>query len=353
MKKIIALFSLILIIATVGAALIAWHKINAVEEVYLQTHGSIEFELGKGRSLYFVVEQLREYAEIDRLGFKLWLRLHPEFEKIQSGVYEIPENSRLVDVLGLLVNGQVKQMSVTLIEGLTISQWLETLAQTEGLLHNIEDVGSLYEQLAIEEFEFCANDHASIEGCLLPDTYFYTHGTSSVDILKRALLAMQTFVNEQWPTRFVDIPLNNKYEALILASIIEKETAIESERTEIAGVFVNRLNSNMRLQTDPTVIYGIGESFDGNITRKHLRTLTPYNTYVIKGLPITPIAMPNRASIQAALAPALTDSLYFVATGNGGHQFSTNLDDHNKAVRQYLQQRTINNSVKTNEKVKQ
>lgn len=142
-------------------------------------------------------------------------------------------------------------------------------------------------------------------------------------------------MTSEWEQRAVDLPLQTPYEAIILASIIEKETAVPSERDMIAGVFINRLNRNMRLQTDPTVIYGIGPTFDGNITRKHLRTATPYNTYVIKGLPPTPIAMAGKAAIHAALHPLSTDALYFVAKGDGSHQFSTTLEEHNAAVRKY------------------
>ncbi|OFA33384.1 hypothetical protein BAE46_01380 [Glaciecola punicea] len=342
MKKIVSVFLLISLLAAIGAGMLVWQKLNSIEKLRLSIDSPTEFEVLKGKSLYKVVDKLGQFAEIDTFSFKIWLRLNPEFERIQSGVYELPPNVSLIEALDLMVKGKVKQLSITLVEGQTIAQWVTALSQAEGLSHNIPSKDVLYETLGAVNFEFCVNIYASVEGCLLPDTYFYTHGTNSTDILGRALSAMQVYLKGLWPSRLINIPLSTQYEALILASIIEKETAIESERTEIAGVFVNRLNKNMRLQTDPTVIYGIGDSYDGNITRKHLRTPTPYNTYVIRGLPITPIAMPNKASIEAALFPALTDSLYFVATGNGGHQFSTNLSDHNKAVRAYLVQRKIN-----------
>jgi UPF0755 protein len=342
MKKLVLSFLILLLILFIGAGAYIWKKVDSIDKLSLSVSETTQFEVAKGSSLYKVVENLRKYGDIDRLGFKLWLQLHPEFSKVQSGVYEIKPNSRFVDVMELLVNGKVKQFSVTLIEGLTIAQWQTALLNAEGLKHDSEKQADLYNYLGLADSEFCANEYLSVEGCLLPDTYFYTYGTPSHEILKRAMLAMQTYIRDVWLTRFTDLPIHSQYEALILASIIEKETAVESERTEVAGVFVNRLNKNMRLQTDPTVIYGVGESYDGDITRKHLRTPTPYNTYVIKGLPITPIAMPNRASISAALFPALTDSLYFVATGDGGHKFSTNLRDHNNAVREYLKQRKLN-----------
>jgi UPF0755 protein len=336
MKKIILILVIFLLLVVASTSLLIWQKLTGIEELRLDIQQVTEFEVVKGKSLYHVVDQLTQYAIINRFNFKVWLQFNPEFTSIQSGMYELPANANLVEVLSMFSKGQVKQFSVTLVEGQTIAQWITVLSQAKGVMHNAANRDGLYTKLRAADYEFCANTHSSIEGCLLPDTYFYPYGTSSIDILKRALRAMQTYMQAVWPLRFIDVPINSQYEALILASIIEKETAIESERTEIAGVFANRLNKNMRLQTDPTVIYGVGESYDGDITRKHLRTPTPYNTYVIKGLPITPIAMPNKASIQAALFPALTDSLYFVATGSGGHKFSTNLSDHNKALREYL-----------------
>lgn len=338
MKKILLWLILIAFFVITGLTLFAWQKIKAIETLALNLPATIEFEVPSGSNLYKTVNNLQDYVNIDQVGFKLWLKLHPEYKTIKSGLYEIPANSLFVDIVALFARGTVKQFSITLIEGLTIAQWLDALSQSSALIHDVDDAKSLYNGLKITQESFCANNYQSIEGCLLPDTYFYTKGTKSSEILKRSYIAMEIFLQDVWPSRFKDIPIKIPYEALILASIIEKETAIESERSEIAGVFVNRLNMNMRLQTDPTVIYGIGEEFDGNITKKHLRTPTAYNTYVIKGLPITPIAMPNKASIQAALFPALTDSLYFVATGNGGHQFSTTLADHNKALRDYLKQ---------------
>jgi UPF0755 protein len=335
-KKIILWLMLISLVLFTALALYAWQKVKSIETLNLNITETIEFEVPSGSNLYKTVDSLQDYVEVDPIGFKLWLKLHPQYNTIKSGFYEIPANSLFIDVVALFAKGKVKQFSITLIEGLTITQWLDALSQSPQLVHDIDSAESLYSDLMISNGSFCANTYNSIEGCLLPDTYFYTKGTKSLDIIKRSYRAMDVFLQDLWPSRYKDIPIISKYEALILASIIEKETAIESERGEIAGVFVNRLNMNMRLQTDPTVIYGIGEDFDGNITKKHLRTPTAYNTYVIKGLPITPIAMPNKASIQAALFPELTDSIYFVATGDGGHQFSTNLAHHNKALRAYL-----------------
>jgi UPF0755 protein len=320
----------------IGGALFVWQSIENVKGVTLDISQPLTVEIKRGSSLYAVKRQLSQHANIDSLGFKLWARFHPEYNIVQAGLYEIPVNTRFVDALKMMRFGEVKQFSITLIEGQTWSQWYQILQQHPDLNNDLGDLESVYAALIRSDDAFCANQYASLEGCLLPDTYNFTHQSSAFSLVKRAYGAMHNSVDEKWNNRFADIPLKSAYEMLILASIIEKETALESEREEIAGVFVNRLNQNMRLQTDPTVIYGIGESYDGDITRKHLRTPTPYNTYVIKGLPITPIAMPSLASIHAASRPALTDSLYFVASGEGGHQFSTNLADHNRAVRRYL-----------------
>ena len=178
--------------------------------------------------------------------------------------------------------------------------------------------------------------HTNLDGLLMPETYHFVAGESDLSILKRASRHLQQTVKQVWENRNTTIPLKNDYELLILASIIEKETAVAKERDKVASVFVNRLNKKMRLQTDPTVIYGIGESFNGDITKKDLRTPTPYNTYVISGLPPTPIAMVGKSAIEAAAHPADTPYFYFVADGFGGHQFSKTLAEHNKAVQVYL-----------------
>ncbi len=338
-KRILIFGFASLILVAIGLSWFVWQKVASINDAILSVPPNYEYTVNKGSNLYKIQKDLSQYTKLDPLGFKIWVRLHPEFTDIKAGLYDVPDNTRFVDFVASLAAGDEKQFSVTLIEGFTVKQWLDTLKASDGLLHDVNTLSDVYEALITSDDSHCVNDYQSVEGCLLPNTYFYTLNTPASTILKRAYRDMQAALNELWPQRFLDIPLSTQYETLILASIIEKETSIEQERAEIAGVFTNRLQQNMRLQTDPTVIYGIGPSFDGNITRKHLRTPTPYNTYVIKGLPITPIAMPSAASVKAALQPNLTDSLYFVATGTGGHQFSTNLADHNKAVREYLEVR--------------
>jgi len=240
----------------------------------------------------------------------------------------------LVDVFTTFTQGEEYLFAVSLVEGLTLSQWIETL-NGQGELEFDITPSTLAKTVGTSNVSWCCNDVEHNEGLYLADTYFFTNNTKASAVLARAHEALIAFVDEQWQQRALDLPINTPYEALILASIIEKETAVPEERSRIAGVFVNRLNSKMRLQTDPTVIYGIGDNFDGNITRKHLRTPTPYNTYVIKGLPPTPIAMAGKAAIKAALQPLETDEVYFVAKGDGSHQFSTTLEAHNAAVRKY------------------
>ncbi|HAH03403.1 MAG TPA: endolytic transglycosylase MltG, partial [Vibrio sp.] len=181
-------------------------------------------------------------------------------------------------------------------------------------------------------------ENEKLEGLFLAETYHYTYGTTDLDLLKRAHRDLMNVVNDEWENRADKLPLKSPYEALILASIIEKETAVASERERVSSVFVNRLNKRMRLQTDPTVIYGMGDSYKGNIRKKDLRTPTPYNTYTMSGLPPTPIAMAGKASINAALNPEKSNYLYFVASGTGGHVFSKSLTEHNRAVRAYLKQ---------------
>ena len=230
--------------------------------------------------------------------------------------------------------GKVLQHRVTIIEGWNIRQLRAALKRADPLLHTTDDLddAALMQRLGF------GGQHP--EGRFLPETHIYQRGDSDVDVLKRAHAAMEKALDEAWQSRAPDLPINTPYELLTLASIIEKETALASERPQIAGVFMRRLQIGMRLQTDPTVIYGIGAAYDGNIRRRDLTTDTPYNTYTRAGLTPTPIAMPSRDALMAAAQPAAGDALYFVAVGDGSgaHVFSSSLDQHNAAVARYLQQ---------------
>jgi UPF0755 protein len=275
-------------------------------------------------------------GKLANLGFtqanwkwKLLMRLEPLV--IRAGEFGLEPGLRPRELLRLLSSGEVIQYRLTLVEGWTFAQLLEALEQDETLEHTLaQDNGHAWPNV----MDSLAIDHP--EGWFLPETYQFTRGDSDSDILARSHEAMKIALDEACSARDDDLPLGSPYELLILASIIEKETSLEAERSQIAGVFMRRLKKGMRLQTDPTVIYGMGDSYDGNIRRKDLQADTPYNTYTRSGLPPTPSAMPGRASLMAAGKPEAGDALYFVADGNGGHTFSATLEEHQAAVKKLI-----------------
>jgi UPF0755 protein len=335
MKRLFVVLLVVLVLTAVGAGagvLYLSGKVNTSLSLQQETL----FTIDKGSNAYRTIKQLRNkgYTNVTPLVGKLWLKFFAGNTSVKSGTYMIKPGDSLVSVFNTFTQGEEYLFAVSLVEGLTLSQWIELLNGHGELVFDI-DRTTLKQSVGQSTASWCCQGIEHNEGLYLADTYFFTKGTKASEILSRAHSALVDYIAVAWQQRAVDLPLHSPYEALVLASIIEKETAMPEERDLIAGVFVNRLNSNMRLQTDPTVIYGIGPSFDGNITRKHLRTPTPYNTYVIKGLPPTPIAMAGKAAIDAALQPQETDALYFVAKGDGSHQFSTTLEAHNAAVRKY------------------
>lgn len=249
--------------------------------------------------------------------------------KIKAGSYELKPGTTPLGLLDQLVRGEHAQEAVSIIEGWTFRQMRQAIAAHTALKH---------ETAALSEEELLARitpDYKKGEGLFFPDTYRFAKGSSDLQIYKLAYAQQMKKLNEAWARRDPALPYKTPYEALIMASIIEKETGERSERNMIAGVFVNRLNKGMLLQTDPTVIYGMGEQFQGNIRKRDLQTDTPYNTYTRAGLPPTPIALPGAESLEAAFNPARTDALYFVSRGNGTSHFSSNLADHNAAVNKY------------------
>lgn len=260
-----------------------------------------------------------------------WLlgRLSGKAGELKVGVYILDAPLTPLQLYDKIQRGEVSQIAVQLIEGWNWRQVRATLA-SQPLLRN--DSAAMR---ANELLRAIGADEPHIEGLLFPDTYFYAPHSSDLDILRRAYRLQRAKLQAAWESRAPDLPYRTPYEALIMASIVEKETGVGHERPQIAGVFVNRLRLGMRLQTDPTVIYGLGERFDGNLRRADLLRDTPYNTYTRAGLPPTPIAMPSEAAIRAALNPATTDALYFVSRGDGSHIFSTTLDAHNRAVNRY------------------
>ncbi|ENM5746405.1 endolytic transglycosylase MltG [Vibrio mimicus] len=284
-----------------------------------------------GTSLNRELVLLTEQGWINDSFVSDWVRrFHPELAKIKAGTYKLLPEMSLQQALALLVSGKEHQFAITFVEGSRFQEWRTILENNEFIEHQLTGLSEadIAKALGIEQ--------EKLEGLFLAETYHFTKGTSDFDILKRANQKLEKFLQVTWEHRQEGLPIQTPYEALILASIIEKETSIAEERERIAAVFINRLNKRMRLQTDPTVIYGMGETYDGNIRKKDLRARTPYNTYVINGLPPTPIAMPGEASIYAALNPEQSNYLYFVASGEGGHTFSKTLADHNRAVRAYL-----------------
>ena len=260
----------------------------------------------------------------------VYARLNPPAANIKAGDYRIDASASLPSLMNDITNGKVVVYNITVVEGKTFKDLRASLVQTAGIEHTLNDKtdAQIATLLGID---------GSPEGWFMPETYQFHRGSSDLELLKRMYGEMQRTLEQEWPNRAEGLPLANPYQALILASIIEKETGVASERPQIAGVFVRRLQKDMLLQTDPSVIYGAAD-YHGDLTRKHLQTDTPYNTYINKGLPPTPIALPGKASIQAALHPADGDSLYFVADGKGGHTFSATYEEHQQAVARYLKQ---------------
>lgn len=256
-------------------------------------------------------------------------KLTKQDQKIHAGEFEIPPQIRPGDLLDLLVSGKVVQHSLTVIEGWTFHQMMQAIRANPVLEQTLGDLddGAIMARIGHPE------EHP--EGRFYPDTYAFPRGTTDVQFLQRAYRLMAERLAAEWEGRAEDLPLESPYEALILASIVERESAVPDERPMIAGVFIARLKKGMRLQTDPTVIYGMGEDFDGDIRWADLRRDTPYNTYTRRGLPPTPIALPSGEALHATLHPAQTDALYFVAKGDGSHHFSATLEEHNAAVSKY------------------
>ncbi|MGL6158907.1 endolytic transglycosylase MltG [Microbulbifer sp.] len=296
----------------------------------------LRFEVSSGGNLS------RALRDLERRGVVQWPRLVLAYAYwkgktgIHAGEYLVPAGSNAKDLVERLNRGDVTRYRLTLVEGWTFRQALEQVRAGRNIAKSEEgaDAASAARALGF--------DGESPEGWIFPDTYIYHSGTTDIELLRQAYRRMQRILEEEWRVRDDNLPYSSSYEALIMASLIEKETGQPSERSEIAGVFVRRLNKGMRLQTDPAVIYGLGEEFDGNLTRAHLRESTPYNTYVIDGLPPTPIALPGREAIRAALNPKAGDSLYFVGKGDGSHHFSATLAEHNRAVQEYQLKRRAN-----------
>ncbi|WP_111640834.1 endolytic transglycosylase MltG [Marinimicrobium alkaliphilum] len=326
---VVALTLCAIIVALAGVAYV-WRWVD--RPLNLPAEG-MTYELAQGRSLHHLARDLGGEGVLDHPRLLIEYARLMGVERVQAGEYRFGADTSPRQLLDKLAQGDVVLHTVTLVEGWTFQQALtamHALPSIRPLLAGLDED----EQLALLDLDI---EHP--EGWFFPDTYRFARGTTDVDILRRAHRQMRGFVDEFWDERAGGLPYDNAYEALIMASIIERETGAPWERQDIAGVFVRRLEQGMRLQTDPTVIYGMGEDYQGRITRADLRRPTPYNTYTIRGLPPTPIALPGRDALWAALNPSEGTALYFVARGDGTHVFSDTLEDHNRAVNRYQRQR--------------
>jgi len=323
-------FSVIVLIVAVAAAIVAYRDYSAFAQAPL-VPTSTTLDVPMGTQLPGIVRQLEQQGV--RTGNALYWRLLARqmgvAGRLHAGEYALEPGTSPRALLAKMAAGEVIQRHFTIVEGWTFVQLRDALAHDANLKQTLaaRDDTAIMRELGVAD--------APAEGWFLPETYNYVKGMDDLDVLRRAHKAMAEALDKQWNTRAADLPLQSPYQALILASIVEKETGRPDERPQIAGVFLHRLKIGMRLQTDPTVIYGLGAAFDGNLRRADLDADTPFNTYTRDGLPPTPIALPGAAALAAVLHPAATDALYFVGRGDGSHEFSPTLEAHNRAVAKY------------------
>lgn len=334
-RALLRTLALLLVLALVAGGVIGWQDYHAYGNAALPISGAgTTFEVARGTSYARIVAQLREQGLVagDTRSSLYWRLLGRESKiaaRLHAGEYALMPGLTPRELLRKMAAGEVVQHHFTIIDGWTFRQLRLALANSAGLLQTLPGLSDedIARELGIAD--------GKPEGWFLAETYSFVKGESDLDILKRSHEAMRKALDRLWPQRTSEVRLDSPYQALILASIVEKETAQPDERPLIAGVFLRRLKFNMRLQTDPTVIYGMGAGFDGNIRRRDLETDTPWNTYTRDGLPPTPIALPGIDALQAVMHPAPGDALYFVARGDGSHEFSPTLDAHNRAVQKY------------------
>ena len=327
-KKIAVFGLLIVCLALISLVGMTYYKVkqnNPLENEVLIT-------IETGSSFNRFTKKLQNEGIIEtRFWLRNYVRINKQYAHIKAGTYLIKPEQSYQSILAMINNGSEHQFSITFVEGTTFKQWVAQLNAQHELTHQLTQSSNALSQV-LKQFGI---NQENPEGLFFPDTYAFTYKTTDIEILKRAYIKMQQQLDIAWNTRASGLPYENAYEALIMASIIEKESGKFSEHRTISSVFINRLNKKMRLQTDPTVIYGLGERYQGDIKRIHLKEKTPYNTYRINGLPPTPIAMPGLSALEAAMQPEDTDYYYFVSNGEGKHIFSTTLTEHNKAVAKY------------------
>ena len=328
-RKLLLLLVAGLVALVLALALAGWSLRSALDQP-LKLESERLIEVVPGDTPGGLLNRLEGEGVLDGA---FWLRLYWRFnlpgQALHSGEYRLTPQQSARDLLELWRRGEVVQYSLTLVEGWSFRQVRAALVRQEKLEQRLADLDdkALMDRLGLAG--------VSPEGRFFPDTYRYVRGMSDQDLLKQASARLDQVLDEEWARRADGLPYRKPYDALIMASMVEKETGVAEERGQIAGVFVRRLRSGMRLQTDPTVIFGLGERYNGNLNRAHLQQPTPYNTYVIDGMPPTPIALAGREAIHAALNPVAGKSLYFVARGDGSHVFSETLEQHNRAVREY------------------
>lgn len=329
LKKLLIASVCAAVLVGTGTGLWVWQGLKTLDNPVILDE-PVLFSVPSGTAFSQVARMLEQEGLVAQ---SLWLRVHgrlyPNQARIKAGEYEFTDGMTALDMVTAMVSGDTKHWSVQFIEGWTFSDMRAALARTERLEKLTTDWtdGEIMKAVGAE------GEHP--EGRFFPDTYLFTSTESDLDLLKRSFETMSGVLEEEWADREEGLPYDSAYEALIMASIVERETGAPHERDQVAGVFVRRLQKGMRLQTDPTVIYGMGDSYQGRIGSRDLRAYTPYNTYRIDGLPPTPIALPGREAIHGALHPADGDALYFVARGDGTHKFSRTLAEHQKAVREF------------------
>jgi UPF0755 protein len=327
LRSVSKLLLALLLFGTLGAGgYAAWYVGSPLQLAGIP----LEFEIPPGTGFRGAVERLEKAGvRVRRHEFELLARALGRERDIKAGSYELTAPVSPLGLLEKLTRGDVAQAEIRLIEGWTFAQFRAAIAASPHLRQDAKELDDTQLLAALEATE------SHPEGLFFPDTYLFSKGSSDLEVFRRAYRSMQRHLMEEWEARDPNVPYRSPYEALIMASIIEKETGRSEERGLIGGVLVNRLRIGMRLQADPTVIYGLGEAFDGNLRKRHLLEDGPYNTYTRAGLPPTPIAMPGRASLAAAVRPMETEAFYFVSRGDGTSQFSRDLAEHNRAVNRY------------------
>ncbi|MDH3902368.1 MAG: endolytic transglycosylase MltG [Xanthomonadales bacterium] len=332
MKRLLPVVLIVLLLSAAGLAGL-WNQYQQFLQTPLQMGASgMVIVVEPGTNIRSLAARLQQQGAT-RLDWRWRLLGRLKQVTIKTGEYQLRPGLAPPELLDLLASGKVVNYRFTIVEGWSVKQLLKALHENPVLEHRVSNVAELE---SLEGFP-----KGNSEGWFLPETYVFVRGDSDQDILKRAYDDMLESLEVTWNGREDGLPFETQYELLIMASIIEKETSLESERADIAGVFVRRLQQRWRLETDPTVIYGMGDTYQGNIRRKDLKMDTPYNTYTRHGLPPTPIALPGLASLQAAAHPAAGDAMFFVANGKGGHTFSSTLEAHNKAVRLLIKQTRV------------